>query len=83
MLFFEGEADTTLVLRDPDGVFQCNDDFDGADNLNPYLDFTPIAGIYQLWVGSFAPSTMVTGTLTITGASDAQPAPLVSDAAPE
>ena len=79
VLFFEGEADSTLIVRDPNGVFQCNDDFDGADNLNPYLDLTPMDGSYQLWIGSFAPSTMVTGTLTIAGDTDVQPVPLTAD----
>lgn len=83
VLFFEGDADTTLVLRDPNGAFQCNDDFDGTDNLNPYLDLVPIDGDYQLWVGSFAPSTLVTGTLTIASSNDVQPLPLVSDSAHE
>lgn len=79
-LFFEGDADTTLVLRDPNGAFQCNDDFDGAYNLNPYLDLTPIDGSYQLWVGSFAPSTLVTGTITIATTGNLQPTPLTSEA---
>lgn len=79
VVFFEANADTTLVVRDPNGTFQCNDDADGADNLNPYLDLTPLDGHYQLWVGSFAPATLVTGTLTIANSSDVQPTPLVSD----
>ncbi|MCB0107662.1 MAG: hypothetical protein KDE53_17195, partial [Caldilineaceae bacterium] len=29
VLFFEADADTTLVVRDPDGAFACNDDLDG------------------------------------------------------
>jgi hypothetical protein len=78
VLFFEGEADTTLVVRDPQGLFQCNDDADGARNLNPYLALTPIAGDYNVWVGSFAPKTPVTGTLTLATTKDRQPAPLQS-----
>lgn len=78
VLFFEGEADTTLIVRNPNGDFQCNDDADGSSNLNPYLELTPIAGSHQIWVGSFAPSTPVTGTLTIAGTTDLQPAPLTS-----
>lgn len=77
-LFFEGDADTTLVVRDPNGVFQCNDDADGAKNLNPALALAPIAGQYNVWVGSFAPTTAVTGTLTLATTTALQPAPLTS-----
>lgn len=78
VFFFEGDTDTTLVVRDPDGHFQCNDDADSAKNLNPYLDLPPIAGQYNVWVGSFAPATPVTGTLTLATTTDLQPAPLQS-----
>lgn len=78
VLFFEGDADTTLVVRDPNGAFQCNDDADGAQNLNPYLDLEPIAGQYNVWVGSFAPTAAVTGTLTLATTTDLQPASLKS-----
>lgn len=78
-LFFEGDADTTLVVRDPAGGFLCNDDVDGANNLNPYLLLTPIPGQYNVWVGSFAPMAAVTGTVTLTTATDLLPTPLTSD----
>ncbi|HRW09314.1 MAG TPA: hypothetical protein P5121_29640, partial [Caldilineaceae bacterium] len=73
VLFFEADADTTLVVRDPEGAFQCNDDLDGATNLNPYLDLTPQEGSYTIWVGGFAPETPITGTLTIAASTDVQP----------
>ena len=75
-LFFEAGADTTLLVRDPEGAYQCDDDLDGADNLNPYLDLTPIPGSYQVWVGSYAPDVAVDGTLTITGDQATRPAAL-------
>lgn len=78
-IFFEGAADTTLVVRDPAGGFLCNDDADGAKNLNPYLTLTPIPGQYNVWVGSFAPTAAVTGTVTLTTATDLWPTPLTSD----
>ncbi|MEZ4673940.1 MAG: hypothetical protein R2932_06810 [Caldilineaceae bacterium] len=81
VLFFEADADTTLVVRDPEGAFQCNDDLDGATNLNPYLDLTPLEGSYTIWVGGFEPSTLVTGTLTIAGSAALQPAALPSSSA--
>lgn len=76
VLFFEADADTTLVVRDPEGVFQCNDDLDGAANLNPYLALTPLEGSYTVWVGGFEPATLITGTLTIAGSTDLQPVAL-------
>lgn len=78
-VFFEAHADTTLLLRDPEGVFHCNDDLDGADNLNPFLSLTSIAGDYQVWVGSYAPNATVDGVLTITVDADARPTPLTTD----
>lgn len=81
VLFFEADADTTLVVRDPAGAFQCNDDADGAQNLNPYLALTPMEGSYTVWVGGFEPTTLITGTLTIAGGTALQPAALPSTAA--
>ena len=63
-------------MRDPNGAYQCNDDLDGADNLNPYLELTPLAGSYQVWVGGYAPDVAVDGTLTITDDASVRPAPL-------
>ena len=67
------------MLRDPAGNFLCNDDADGAQNLNPYLTLTPTPGQYDVWVGSFAPTTAVTGTLTLTTVAAVLPTPLTSD----
>ena len=47
--------DTTLVIRDPDGSWQCNDDTNG---LNPEVSFPrPASGNYHIWVGTFNEST--------------------------
>jgi hypothetical protein len=78
VIFFEGEADTTLVVRDPTGAFECDDDAAGAKNLNPYLDLTPVEGHYNVWVGSFSPTALVTGTLTLSTNMELQPAVLES-----
>src|SRR5690606_1688496 len=75
VLFFEAADDTTLIVRNPNGTYQCNDDLDGSANLNPYLDLTPIPGSYQVWLGSYAPDVTVDGTLTITGDTSVRPAP--------
>lgn len=43
-------ADTTIVVRDPEGNWHCNDDFDG---LNPGVVFQrPLFGSYSIWVGT-------------------------------
>lgn len=46
------ESDTTLVVRAPDGSWNCNDD--GGGNLNPLVSWeSPRSGRYQIWVGRF------------------------------
>ncbi|WP_312127553.1 hypothetical protein [Brevundimonas sp.] len=47
--------DTTLVIRDPGGSWQCNDD---ANDLNPEVGFPrPASGNYHIWVGTFNENT--------------------------
>jgi serine protease Do len=77
-LAFEAAADTTLIVRDPNGSFQCNDDFHGSTNLNPVLTLTPIDGHYLVWVGSYAPDVTLDGVLTI-GEGAIEPTPLTAD----
>ncbi len=72
-IFFEGEQDATLIVRTPADAYECNDDADGANNLNPLLDLDPMDGAYSVWIGGYAPSTAITGTLTIAGSADIQP----------
>ncbi len=46
------DADTTIVVRAPDGAYHCDDD--GAGALNPVVRFdAPARGRYQIWVGTF------------------------------
>ncbi|MDZ4690408.1 peptidase [Terricaulis sp.] len=48
----ESDADTTLVVRAPDGSWHCDDD--SAGNLNPVVSWeTPRSGRYQIWVGRY------------------------------
>lgn len=59
----QSDADTTLLIRAPDGSFHCDDD--SAGGLNPVVRFdTPRTGRYQIWVGRFG------------GAAEAAPATL-------
>jgi len=45
------DADTTIVVRAPDGSWSCNDDSAG---LNPTVSWEhPGSGRYQIWVGRF------------------------------
>jgi heat shock protein HslJ len=78
VLFFESNVDTTLKVLAPDGTFHCDDDYHGSENLNPWLSLTPVEGTYNVWVGSFAPDVMASGSLTITGDAEATPVPLTS-----
>jgi heat shock protein HslJ len=82
VMFFESNVDTTLVVRTPDGTFQCNDDFKGSENINPWLSLTPSAGTYYVWVGSFSPDVQAEGTLTITNDANGAPAVLTSEDLP-
>jgi serine protease Do len=44
------QADTTIVINDPQGNWHCNDDLEG---LNPGVVFqTPLHGNYNIWVGT-------------------------------
>ncbi len=43
-------ADSTLIIRRPDGTITCNDD---RFNLNPGVQGAFPAGVYQIWVGSY------------------------------
>jgi serine protease Do len=74
-LLVEAESDTTLLVRAPDGRFQCADDAGGLDNVNPLLRIAePAEGRYLVWVGRVNPDTPASGTLTITEAAGAMPA---------
>ena len=78
VFFFESNQDTTLKILAPDGTFHCDDDYHGSENLNPWLSLTPIAGTYNVWIGSFSPDVVVEGTLTVTADADATPVQLAS-----
>ena len=60
-IFFAGDGDTTLIVRDPASNFTCNDDFDAAD---PLVEFSnPMEGTYNIWVGSYTQGDFVPGYL--------------------
>ncbi|MFN8379601.1 MAG: hypothetical protein U0452_13115 [Anaerolineae bacterium] len=71
-IFFQSDSDTTMVVRLPDGSFVCNDDFTGA--LDPLVDINaPAAGTYDIWIGTFAPSSTAAGTLYFSSGNTADP----------
>jgi serine protease Do len=76
-LFFVGDGDATLTISQPNGTWACNDDFSG-ENLNPFVEIRNApAGQYDIWVGSFAAATNVSGYLMITEV-DSYPGHIVS-----
>ncbi|MEP7361207.1 MAG: hypothetical protein ABI744_06475 [Chloroflexota bacterium] len=72
-LYFVGSnGDATIVVNDPYGNFYCVDDSFGT--VNPTIDFNnPAGGSYDIWVGSYAASTLVSGTLYLTENSGNHP----------
>ena len=50
----ESNADTTLIINDPNGNWWCDDD--SGDGLDPLLSFVPMSGQYDIWVGSYSGS---------------------------
>ncbi|AKF10274.1 hypothetical protein [Sandaracinus amylolyticus] len=58
------DQDTTLVVRQPDGTYVCNDDSDG---LNPAVALTNLAaGSYNVFVGTYAAGASASYTLGLT-----------------
>ncbi|MEM6914315.1 MAG: serine protease [Pseudomonadota bacterium] len=52
-IYVESDADTTLLINRPDGTWLCNDDREEGD-LNPeILMRSPMAGQYDVWVGTY------------------------------
>jgi hypothetical protein len=58
------QADTTLIVRAPDGSWHCNDD---AEGYNPRVSWeSPASGTYLIWVGRLgAPGQFDTGLLSM------------------
>ncbi|HHY54560.1 MAG TPA: hypothetical protein GYA08_03905 [Chloroflexi bacterium] len=74
-VFFEGEADTSLIVVG-EQVVLCSDDSAAGENANPVIDVPAPAGLYGVWVGRFDPTIPVTGTLTIVEETDTTPVQL-------
>jgi hypothetical protein len=72
-IYFVGSSgDTTMIVNDPYGNFYCVDDSFGT--VNPTIDFNnPAGGTYDIWIGSYASGTFVSGTLYVTANSGNHP----------
>jgi len=82
-IYFEGDADSTLLVVAPGGDIFCNDDA-SADNANPMVTIpNPGSGRYAVFVGRVHPDEPVKGKLTVTDAADAAPEVLTPQPAPE
>jgi hypothetical protein len=72
-IYFVGRnGDASIVINDPYGNFYCVDDSFGT--VNPTIDFNnPAGGSYDIWVGSYAANTTISGTLYLTENSGNHP----------
>jgi len=77
-VFFEGDADATLLVLGSDlKMAECNDDTAAGANTNPLVTMaTPADGAYAVFVGRLDPTKPVKGKLMITDVADAKPAVL-------
>jgi hypothetical protein len=71
-IYYIGNQDSTLIVNDPYGNFYCVDDSFGT--VHPTIDFNnPAGGSYDIWVGSYASGSFISGTLYITSGSGNHP----------
>lgn len=58
------EADTTLVINGPDGLWYCDDD--SGEGLNPSVRWdNPSSGQYDIYVGTYGEASLQDATLSI------------------
>lgn len=62
-MYVMSAADSTLVVRRPDGQVLCNDD---TYQLNPSIDGPFMPGLYQVWVGTYRENESRPYALTVT-----------------
>ena len=62
-MYVVSAADSTLVVRRPDGQVLCNDD---TYQLNPAVEGDFPAGLYQVWVGTYRENESRPYQLTVT-----------------
>lgn len=62
-MYVMSAADSTLVVRRPDGQVLCNDD---TYQLNPMVEGNFMPGLYQVWVGTYRENESRPYALTVT-----------------
>ena len=68
ILSVNSTADTTLIINGPDGNYYCDDD--SGQGLNPSVRFnSPMSGQCDIWVGTFANSSLQNASLRISKVS--------------
>ncbi len=81
-IFFEGDADSTLLVVGPGETVHCNDDA-APDNANPLVVVpNPVQGRYAVFVGRVHPDKAVKGKLTVSDAPGAAPETLAPQLVP-
>lgn len=69
-VFYFSNADSTLVVKRPDGTYACADDV-SENVLDAQLTLTnPVTGTYQLWVGNYDAPQLIPGLLVVTARPD-------------
>lgn len=68
----EHSADTTLVIRKPDGTWICNDDSFGGRDPSVDLD-NAVRGEYAVWIGSYQSGVQASARFNITEIRDNHP----------
>jgi hypothetical protein len=66
-VYVYADADATLVINEPNGAWDCNDDGTGSGGTNPGIRFRhPTTGQYDIWVGSLSGGRPSPARLVIT-----------------
>lgn len=67
--YMQGNQDTIMILREPDGDWHCANDFDNTQH--PYISIESLrSGAYEIWVGTESDISSFTGSLYITISDD-------------
>lgn len=56
-------SDVTLVVNGPNGEWYCDDD--SGDGFNPLVTLSPVAGRYEIWVGTYSSGETKPAVLSI------------------